>query len=526
LNLIDLALRTHGESEAANRQSATVSELSDSDYQPTSAPDDAKGHVTRGIRSSAVVGAIGSAFLALASNLPGSPYGPQAGGLWPLAGKGAAPGWEGPTVPWWAVLANRGPGVAPGHLLTTLLAVLGVVLLCLGWGRLLRVLRAEPDVKLRTVCWPVCAWIAPLLLSAPFASQDVWIYGAQGKMVLSGLGASRPVALLGHSTWLSGVDPKWALRPSIYGPGSLDISALFVRISGGRPWVAAECWRLVVILSLVLCAWGAYRIVSARGREPKPAVVAAVLNPGILIALVASIHNDALMVGLMVAGIAMAVSRKRWPAFALCALAITIKAPAALALLAVAWWAWKSGWLGRAVGLVTGAVMAVGALVVTGLLLGGGFDWVKSASLGLLTSSFSIADGLMGITSAGVADTIQVAGITLAVVLLLRPKARDNWITTLALSFAIMAFCAVNPQPWYLPWIIVLLACGGMREGVERACIVLLVVMMAWSEMPLGTVVWFVGAFAFLGVGLLELRGRLDKLSLGLPVELRVRLNL
>ena len=49
-----------------------------------------------------MVGAAGSALLALASDLPASPFGPHAGGVWPFADSGAARTWEGPSVPAWA----------------------------------------------------------------------------------------------------------------------------------------------------------------------------------------------------------------------------------------------------------------------------------------------------------------------------------------------------------------------------------------------------------------------------------------
>ena len=47
----------------------------------------------------------------------------------------------------------------------------------------------------------------PCSFAAPFASQDVWVYVAQGKLVASGCSSTNPVHLLGHhSQWLSAVD--------------------------------------------------------------------------------------------------------------------------------------------------------------------------------------------------------------------------------------------------------------------------------------------------------------------------------
>ncbi len=258
-----------------------------------------------------LLGVLGTTVLAVASDLPGSPYGPHAGGLWPFAAGGPAPGWEGPKVPSWAMVADQGPGVTPGRLLPTLAVVVGVALLGLAWVLLWRRTRHRPAGRVRRVWWVVAAWVAPLLFAAPFASQDVWTYGAEGKMVVDGFGGYRPVTMLGHSVWTSGVDGKWLVHPSPYGPGELDLSAFFVKISGGHPWVAAECWRLAAILGLVLCAGAVTRIVGSTDHHPTGAAVAAVANPAMLIVLVAGIHNDALMLGLTLAAVSLALSGRR-----------------------------------------------------------------------------------------------------------------------------------------------------------------------------------------------------------------------
>ncbi len=201
-----------------------------------------RGHRPRaGLVGTAALGAAGSALLTVASNLPASPFGPRAGGLWPLAASGGAPGWEGPAVPGWAGPANRGPGVPSGQVLVLAAVLVGVALLWMGWLRLWHAVRADPGLQFRGWWWVVGAWTAPLLLAAPFASQDVWVYAAQGKLVASGYGAMSPVHLLGHSVWVSGIDPRYLHGPSIYGPGALDLSAFAARISGGHPWIAVEC---------------------------------------------------------------------------------------------------------------------------------------------------------------------------------------------------------------------------------------------------------------------------------------------
>jgi hypothetical protein len=300
--------------------------------------------------------------------------------------------------------------------------------------------------------------------------------------------------VLGHSVWLSGVDPKYLTGPSIYGPGAVDLSALFTRVSGGHPWIAVECWRLAVVASLMLCCWGVARVAGVRGANPTEAVIAGVANPGILIIFVAGIHNDAVMIALVVAGIALAVTKRPWWALAVTAFAVTVKAPAALAVLAIAWWCWPGSWLRRARALAAALVLTVGMLLVTGIGSGGGFTWLKSASLGTVASSFSVLPP--GISSSGRANAIQLMGILTAVILVLCVPRGKSWIGGLAAGLAVMAICAANPQPWYLLWAVPIVACTLGRGAYQRATILVLCAMTAWSVLPFGVLVWFAGIVA------------------------------
>jgi hypothetical protein len=358
------------------------------------------------------------------------------------------------------------------------------------------------------------------LFAAPFASQDVWVYAAQGKAVTSGLGSAGPLHLLGHSVWLSGVDPNYLTGPSIYGPSAVDLSALFASVSGGHPWIAVECWRLAVIAALVLCSWGVARVAAARDVNSVEAVVAGVANPGILIVFVAGIHNDAIMVGLVVAGVALAVTKRPWWALGVAALAVTVKAPAALAVLAIAWWCWNGSWRRRATALTAGIALTVVALLVTGLGSGGGFSWLKSASLGTVASSFSVL-GLGGIASSGTANLVQVVGILAAVVLVVCAPRGKSWVGALAVGLAVMAICAANPQPWYLLWALPLVACTIRNGGLQRAAILILCTMTACSELPLGLLVWFSGiiALAVMWVQWMRSPSELDRLPEPLPAS-------
>ena len=257
---------------------------------------------------------------------------------------------------------------------------------------------------------------------------------------------------------------------------------------------------LTVIGSMVLCGWGVARIAATRAANPVEAVVAGVANPAVLIAFIAGAHNDAVMIGLVVAGIALAVTGRRWWALAVLALAVTVKAPAALAVLAVAWWCWKGSWLRRALAVAAGVAMTLFALGVTGLFSGGGFSWLKSASIGTVASAFSLVR-FAGTTSSGPVNLVQTIGILIAVVLVLAVPRGRSWIGALAIGFGVMAVCSANPQPWYLVWAVPLVACTFVEGGVQRPALVVLCAMATWSVLPFGPLVWFGGIIALAVIG-------------------------
>jgi alpha-1,6-mannosyltransferase len=148
--------------------------------------------------------------------------------------------------------------------------------------------------------------------------------------------------------------------------------------------------------------------------------IAGVANPGVLIIFVAGIHNDAVMIALVVAGVALAVTKRPWWALGV----------AALAVLAIAWWCWKGAWHRRAMAMVAALTLTLDVLVVTGVGSGGGFTWLRSASLGTVTSSFSVLPAR--ITSSASANAVQLVGILAAVVLVLSVPRGRSWVGALA----------------------------------------------------------------------------------------------
>ena len=95
--------------------------------------------------------------------------------------------------------------------------------------------------------------------------------------------------------------------------------------------------RLLAVAGLAMALWAIPVLARAAGRDAAPAVVLALGSPLVLTTLVGGAHNDALMLGLLLAGLAVARRNAMVPGIVLCALAGSVKAPALLAVLFLAW---------------------------------------------------------------------------------------------------------------------------------------------------------------------------------------------
>jgi hypothetical protein len=230
----------------------------------------------------------------------------------------------------------------------------------------------------------------------------------------------------------------------------------------------------------------------ACGVAPQRALWLGLANPLGLLHGVAGAHNDALMVGLLVAGAAVAVSgtsaRRLAAAGALVALAGLVKAPAlgALPFLVLAVPGARAQ-LRRGLALAAGAVVA-GALVH--LAAGLGLGWLGALQAGRARLSlFSPTTGLGTLLGSlaqdpePVREAVLAAGVAVALLLsgalLVRTARRPGPASAVSgLGLALLAVVVLSPTvlPWYVLWAVVpLAAVAGPRAaaGLGAACAVL-----------------------------------------------------
>ena len=209
------------------------------------------------------------------------------------------------------------------------------------------------------------------------------------------------------------------------------------------------------------------------------------------------------MLGLLLAGLVAAKERRPIVGILFCALATSIKAPAAIGILYVGW-----SWLGpqastrdRLRPVVTAGLIGAGVLGFFSYISGLGWGWLSilgtpgavrswtapTTSLALLFTGMAhfahIGVGLGGVLTVTRFLGLLAAGIV-GVWLLLNS---DRIGTLKALGVTLLVFVILGPvvQPWYLSWGLILLA--PVALGRLRSLIIGLSMVTAFIELPGGT---------------------------------------
>jgi alpha-1,6-mannosyltransferase len=366
-----------------------------------------------------------------------------------------------------------------GETIALTLVYTGLAILGLSWlylGRAVR--RREPGTEESRLLRIGALWATPLLFCVPLFSRDLYSYAAQAQITHAGLDpyTHGPASLPGP--FLDEIDRMWVDTPAPYGPLWLTLGRLAAMVTRDHVVITVFCMRLLALAGVLLMARYLPRLAIAHGVDPRGALWLGLLNPLVLAHFVAGGHNDALMIGLVVAGVTIAVEAtdERWLAagVAITSCAVLVKAPA---LLAVGFLAaiWARRLTGRAVllraSLRVGAV-ALGTAAVVTLGSGLGLGWVRQLNtpgqvvtwlsiptgLGLLTDWLRQAHNF--VTSAdpvisGYRIAGQVATVLVVFVLWLRAR-RIGVVGALALALLTLVMLGPVVQPWYVMWSIAL----------------------------------------------------------------------
>lgn len=359
---------------------------------------------------------------------------------------------------------------------------IGLALLLLGWWWYGRVTRGA-DESCRQSWGTLALWTAPLLLAPPMFSRDVYSYLAQGLMLDAGLDVYRHGPAMLGGLVAEQVPAVWQHTPSPYGPVFLVVAGTVAQALGAHLVLGVIAMRLVALAGLALLAGAVPTLARSAGVSPAAATWLAVLNPLVLIHLVGGAHNDALMVGLLAAGLAAAVRQHPIVATLLVVTAALVKAPAALGLVAIAaiWGAHLPGrppWARAVAGVA--ATAAAGTALITAAA-GTGYGWVHALDTPISAQNWSLT-GLLGRATAallepdgvgadlahgvwrwaGVLATMIVAGLVWV------HRARLGPVP--GLGIVLVALVAFGPalRPWYLIWALAPLVVTAGHRRVRR----------------------------------------------------------
>jgi alpha-1,6-mannosyltransferase len=405
----------------------------------------------------------------------------------------------------------------------------GAVMMALAWLMLGRFALGPRRMSRSQLDRTLLLWMLPLLIAPPMYSKDVYSYLAQSEIALLGLDPYRvgPATGLGldHVFTLS-VPSLWRETPAPYGPLFLWIGQTISGVTGENIVAAVLCHRLIVLVGVGLIVWATPRLAHRCGVAEVSALWLGPCNPLLFMHLVAGIHNEALMLGLMLAGTEFALrgidsSRplvpahlawphtaadwERWRPMAmlllgavLIAMSSQVKLPSLLALGFVAMaLAWRWGGTVKAffvAGFSMGAVALV-VMAVIGWASGLGFGWLFTLGtanvvrswmspptlLALGTGQVGILLGLGDHTTAVLALTRAIGVTIIAVVVtwlllaVMRGRLHPVGGLGVALGATVLLFPVV--QPWYLLWAIVPLAAWATRPGFRGATIALTLVV-------------------------------------------------
>jgi alpha-1,6-mannosyltransferase len=405
----------------------------------------------------------------------------------------------------------------------------GAVMMALAWLMLGRFALGSRRMSRSQLDRTLLLWALPLLIAPPMYSKDVYSYLAQSQIARLGLDPYRvgpaPGLGLDHVFTLS-VPSLWRDTPAPYGPLFLWVGRSISAVTGDNIVAAVLFHRLIVLLGVGLIVWATPRLARRCGVAEVSALWLGPCNPLLFMHLVAGIHNEALMLGLMLAGTEFAlrgvdaagplVPRPlHWPAHrdewarwkpmgmliagtVLIALSSQVKLPSLLAIGFVAM-ALACRWGGtlKAFFIAGGSLAAVSLAVIAlvGWASGLGFGWVFTLGtanvvrswmspptlLALGTGQVGILLGLGDHTTAvlGLTRAIGVIIIAILVSYLLLAVLRGRLHPVGGLGVALGATVLLFPvvQPWYLLWAIIPLAAWASRPGFRGTTIAITLVV-------------------------------------------------
>ncbi|GAA4861777.1 polyprenol phosphomannose-dependent alpha 1,6 mannosyltransferase MptB [Saccharopolyspora rosea] len=367
-------------------------------------------------------------------------------------------------------------------------AWLGMLMVVTAWlwlGRLSWPGR-ERMVTVTQLARTLTMWSLPLAVAPPLFSTDMYSYLAQSEVAARGLNPYLlgPAAALGvDHPFTANVPNIWRDTPSPYGPLFLMFGQLISRVVGDNVVFGVLLWRVVMLAGLAAAIWAIPRLARRCGVHPVPALWLGAANPIVLFHIVSGMHNDALMVGIMLAAIELGLRWRNPGGVLLTGVLLTaagaIKPPAFIAL----------GFFGLyvvhrrggrfsdlvKVGAVLTAVFLATMTIIT-VASGWGLGWIETFDVPNRVKTFMAPLTAFGMTGGGLSMLLglgnhtdsmlvitkiigyAITGVVCLRMLWLSFRGRVEPLAALGITFLTLALCVPVLWPWYLLWAVVPLA--------------------------------------------------------------------
>lgn len=413
-------------------------------------------------------------------------------------------GWPFPSLtaePWIYQLSTHSSALRYAFLVTFLAGCAGV---CWAWARLVQLARHD-QLSVRAAIATFVLWSAPIWFAVPLFSGDVFVYYVDGQAMARGFSLyDHGISAMGPVPWTHMVHPIWRGTTTMYGPVFMAITEAVARAVPHSVVGGVMAFRALSFLSLLVMAGALARLARLLHRSAAEAVAFGILNPITLLHLFGGAHNDATMLALLCAGLAIGVGASAAPvrllAVALCTAGAAFKVPAFAGVLVLGWlWAGAGSGAWRRIATSAGAAVAGGAVFeLLTLAVGSSWGWLNATDVpGLAHPVFSppnalafAVGGAFGIEYHVNTATRVVAtacSLALGTWLVMRTGRGASMASIVrAAGWALLGLAWLSPAvyPWYLAWGVVVVGTAGALR--MRRLLVGIVVVSTFIEAPGG----------------------------------------
>ena len=401
------------------------------------------------------------------------------------------------------------------------------------------------------------AWTLPIVVGAPLFTQDIYSYLANGSIVVQGLDpySAGPIDLLGTENLLARSVPLiWSHSPSPYGPVALGAAAVISWVTNDSVVAGVFAHRLLSLGCVALIGWAVVQLARRCGVIPQAAVWLGVLNPLTILHLVGGIHNEAILLGLLLVGVELGLRGADRVRLDLVGQGVWLIAASGF-LISCAGMVKVTGFVGLgftgmavarvirqprlvAIGLAVAAqvlVLVLSVVVVT-WVTGIGVGWISGqggattirswlsfttaigVSFGWIGQMLKLGDHTEAILLVTRSVGVLIAGWLMVRMLLATYLGRISPVGALGVSTFVMVVFFPVVHPWYALWAILPLSAWANRPFF-RTAVVVYSTILSFFVLPRGlglvpgTVVWIyvaavIGFATILGVSYVILKRR------------------